>query len=126
MEAQWAVVVAAILVLVGAADTYAAKFGPVQTQINEAVIQAFQVASRYRPVLNYGLSVAVASTFLTLIAASVGTWEIVPAAVVVGALAAGTAADVHDTQRLLGTTSLRSSSGEKQQAGTIPPTDLTT
>lgn len=98
---QWAAVLAAIAVLVGVAEVYARTFGPTQARLNEAVIQAASVPSQWKPALNYGLSILVAAGGTVVIASAVGAWQIIPASVVVGALAAGVAADVHDTGKII-------------------------
>lgn len=109
---QWATILASIAVLVGVAEVYAKTFGPVQAGINEAAIQAFSVPSKYRPLLNYGISILVAAGATVVVAASVGAWEIVPGSIVVGALAAGVAASTHDTQKALTTMAGHSQTSE--------------
>ena len=80
------------------AVTYAETFGARQTEITEAVVNAFNVRKRYKPVVNVATSVAVAGAIGGVLWIF-STWEVIPVMLLAGLLASTKAATVHDDKK---------------------------
>ena len=110
MEQDVASLAAAIAIIVGLSVTYDKTFAPYQTGLSEIVIQAFRVTSRYKPAVNLGVGILIASAVTVVAAAAVGNAAVIAGGVVGGIMASIESQRVHDTQSAL---------AESQQAG--PP-----
>lgn len=86
------------VIIVALVAGYQSAFGPRQTEITEAVIQAFSVPKRYKPLVNIVASVVVA-TLIGLVLAVYTNWQVIPIAAIAGLLASTKAAEVHDAQK---------------------------
>ena len=80
------------------AVTYAETFGARQTEITEAVVSAFNVRKRYKPVVNVATSVVVAGAIGGVLWIF-STWEVIPVMLLAGLLASTKAATVHDDKK---------------------------
>jgi hypothetical protein len=86
-------------VLTGLALAYGKAFGAYQSEITQAVIDVFDVQSRYRRMLNIITGVLIAGAFTVVGAAWLDAWAIVPAGVLAGILASVEAGRKHDVER---------------------------
>jgi hypothetical protein len=77
---------------------YAKYVGPYQTQLSEWVIEARQVESRYKGLVNLAVGVVLAVAISGVAAWYLGNLFILPVGVLAGALASVEAAKVHDDQ----------------------------
>lgn len=75
---------------------FAKAFGPYQTEISQAVIDAFAVPSSSRRLVNMGVGIVIGVAFTAIGAAAIGAWGIVPAGVLAGVLASVEASRTHD------------------------------
>ena len=73
-------------------------YAKLQEQITQSVIDAFQVKSRYKRLVNIGGGILFAGGMTAVGAAWLHAWEIVPAGVLAGILAAVEAGKQHDAQ----------------------------
>jgi len=78
---------------------YGKFIGARQNKVVEAIIQGLQVKSRYRPAVNFGTGVVIATLLSVFLAVWLGNWEVLVIGVVAGIFASEEAADVHDTER---------------------------
>lgn len=98
MEQDTGDLIAIVGVIAGLAVAYGKAFGVYQASITQAVIDAAQVPSRYRRLLNLVVGVTVATAFTVVGAEWLGQWELVPAALLAGVLASVEAASFHDAK----------------------------
>lgn len=101
MEDQVALLVAAITVIVGASVTYAKTFGPYQAALTEMLVTALNTPSRYKPVVNLGVGVALASVVTVVAAWAIGNTLVIAAGLIAGLFGSIEAQRVHDVSRAL-------------------------
>ena len=99
MQANVDELIVIIGVIAALSVAFGKAFGPYQTEISQAVIDALQVPSRYRRILNMGIGVAIGVIFTLVGALSIGEWQIVPAGILAGIMASVEASKVHDRER---------------------------
>ena len=89
----------AFVVILGAVALGYGKFvGPYQTELTEAVCQAFAVKSRYKKVTNLGVGIGLGLGITAVAAFYMSNWGIVPLGVLAGIFASSEAAKKHDQQ----------------------------
>lgn len=96
MDAQMTELITIIGVVTGLALAYGRAFAGYQAAITQAFIDAFTVSSKYKRLLNLVIGILIASAFTAVGALWLGTWQIVPAGVLAGILAAVEAGKAHD------------------------------
>lgn len=85
-----------VALVVAISAGYARAFGETQAYAVQAIIDAWRIASRWRPILNIAVGVAIATAFAVAGAYFIHEWSFVPAGILGGILAAVSAAKVHD------------------------------
>ncbi len=96
MDAQMTELITIIGVVTGLALAYGRAFAGYQAAITQAFIDAFTVSSKYKRLLNLVIGILIASAFTVVGALWLGTWQIVPAGVLAGILAAVEAGKAHE------------------------------
>ncbi len=96
MEQTITELVTIIGVVAALAVAYAKAFAVHQEAISQAMIDAFKVTSEYRRLLNLGVGIAIAAGMTCVGAVWLERWEIVPAGVLAGLLAAVEASKAHE------------------------------
>lgn len=88
---------AKLFLLVGAvALAYGRLAGPVQMQVSQWVIDAGQIRSRFRGLVNLGVGMLLAASFGLLAAWQGGDWSVLAVVILAGVVASVEAAKVHD------------------------------
>lgn len=98
-DGQIGELVAILGIVVGLAVAYGKAFAGHQEQITQAVIDAFQVKSRYKRLVNIAVGILIAAGMTAVGAAWLHAWEIVPAGVLAGILAAVEASKQHEAAK---------------------------
>jgi hypothetical protein len=99
MDNQIGDLVALVGIVVGLGIAYGKAFGPYQTAISQAIIDAGRINSRYRPLTNLIVGVVIGVAITVVGALWLHTWEILPAGIFAGILASVEAGKVHDAEK---------------------------
>ena len=78
--------------------TYGKWIGPLQTDISQAFIDAWQVPSQYKRLLNLAVGMVLAITLTVVAALALGDWGIVGIGALAGIMASVEASRVHDQE----------------------------
>ena len=89
-------IVATLGIVVALSIAYGRIVGPLQTDITQAIIDAWQVPSNVRRLLNLGVGTTLGVAVAIVGALAVGSWAVVPAGILAGVMASSEAARVHD------------------------------
>ncbi|WP_300269248.1 hypothetical protein [Microbacterium sp.] len=89
------------VLIVGVAAGYGKAFGGYQTTLTQWVIDAFNVAHRFRGLTNLAVGVAIAAGFSIIAARMLGTWEMVAVGIFAGFLASVEAGRKHDEEAVV-------------------------
>ena len=110
MEEQMGMLLAVIAVILGAALTYAKTFGPYQEKLTEIAVTSLNIPSRYKPAVNLGLGILLASAVTVVAAVVVANTAVIAAGIVAGVFGSIEAQRIHDTNSALSETEPHSSS----------------
>lgn len=102
MEAQWQEALAYLVVLVGVGKVFSETFGSTLEGLNEAIISAGRIESRFKPAVNYGLAILLMAAVTAVLAgATGGDWFLIPGGVLVGVMVARAADAEHQVKKAL-------------------------
>lgn len=89
---------AMIAAVVALSVAYGKALGGYQYQIVEWVVDAFEVKSRYKGLVNLGVGIVLAACFAFLVAWQSGEWFVMATGILAGVLASVEASKIHDGQ----------------------------
>ena len=99
MEKNITELITIIGVITGLALAYGKAFGTYQSEITQAVIDVFEVKTRFRRILNLTVGIMIANAFTIVGAAWLHAWGVIPAGMLAGILASVEAGRTHDARK---------------------------
>ena len=88
-----------VALIISVAAGYSKLFAEIQMYLTQSLIDAFQVESRYRKLLNIGLGVGIATAVSLITVLYFHEWKFMSVGVVAGIIASAQASKAHDAEK---------------------------